>query len=153
MPARTYPSWAKAVHGLFGQLAVTSPSELSLPASQWGHFFSGFLSNISRRFVKFMSWIWVLFSKMPSSSEYNLTEHVTQIFWKKLMMLPKASLILPLQILTVYPKQVVLAQLLFQVKQLIRNKKIAVTKEDWQLKNSVLPQNLKALKQHHYDWK
>lgn len=118
-----------------------------------GSFFSGFLSNISRCFVMFMSWIWVLFSKTPSSSAYNLTEHVTQIFWKKLMMLPKASVILLLQILTVYPKQVVLAQLLFQVKQLIRNKKIAVTKEDWQLKNSVLPQTLKALKQHHYDWK
>lgn len=130
------------------------PAHLSSPCPLLsGVIFSGFLSNISRCFVMFMSWIWVLFSKTPSSSAYNLTEHVTQIFWKKLMMLPKASVILLLQILTVYPKQVVLAQLLFQVKQFIRNKKIAVTKEDWQLKNSVLPQTLKALKQHHYDWK
>lgn len=60
-------------------------------------------------------------------------------------MLTEANLILPSAniINEVYPKQLVLAQLLFWVRQLSgfsRNQKIAVTKEGWQLKGCILPQ-------------
>lgn len=66
-------------------------------------------------------------------------------------MLTKASLILPSAsiINEVYPKQMMLAQLLFQFRQLtgfVRNQKITVTKEDCQLKGCILPQTFKNTK-------